>query len=357
MICSCWVFHHRLYHHPSMAWGRMKLAAGVVALLVPVGACLVATRRPSALSVTRRVPRSNATVVIQGVLHGAQSSAEAVQEALEGLAPKVLVLELCASRWRSMTSDDASFDDQRLSVGEELGKVLGGARSAFARRGAGAGAFALGLGGVYAASQVAGFRPGIEFRVPLRWAETEEVDVVLGDKDVVETFASLWALEDSDPKSHAATTVRGLASLWDAVAGDGSPGTISLWRAVLGDGRLSGELGTLAGAVAALVALVEAAATLSLGALPAAATQEFAGVPPSLDAAVAGLSLVLSLDLLGRIGAKVIDARDGVLADATLQALDLDRARDGVVLVVVGALHVNGVARRLEGLAAEDGPG
>ena len=76
-----------------------------------------------------------------------------------------------------------------------------------------------------------------------------------------------------------------------------------------------------------------------------------------MNAAVAGLSLVLSLDLLGRIGAKVIDARDGVLADATLQALDLDTARDGVVLVVVGALHVNGVARRLEGLEAEAGPG
>ena len=66
------------------------------------------------------------------------------------------------------------------------------------------------------------------------------------------------------------------------------------------------------------------------------------------NGAVALLSVVLSVDLLGRIGANVIDARDEFLADATRRALDLPASRDAVVLVVVGALHVNGIASRLE---------
>ena len=311
-----------------------------------------------ALAVRRDL--GNTTVIIQGVLHGATSSADAVQATLDAASPSVVVLELCASRWRSMASDDATFDTKRVDVGDEYAKVLSGARAAFARRGAGAGTMALALGTVYALSQLAGFRPGVEFRVPLRWAEANGADVVLGDKDVVETMASVYRGPDDGARgSRARDTARGLRALAAAIAGDGGDGTISLWRDVLDDSTLRAELATLAGAVAAAAAAVEVSLTVLLGGsypsiFPAAAAAA-PSVPPeaihaisAANGAVALLSVVLSVDLLGRIGANVIDARDEFLADATRRALDLPTARGSTVLVVVGALHVNGIASRLE---------
>jgi len=137
-------------------------------LLARASALSLAPRRATsghALRSCERVAGSNATVVIQGVLHGAASSAAAVQDALDAHAPAVVVLELCPARARSLAADgDAAA--RPADVGDEFRRVVSGARRVARDRGAAAGATAAVLGALYAVSRAAGFRPGVEFAAP-----------------------------------------------------------------------------------------------------------------------------------------------------------------------------------------------
>ncbi|KAJ1459477.1 hypothetical protein M885DRAFT_613633 [Pelagophyceae sp. CCMP2097] len=322
-------------------WRTASLAAPVVpALRAPM---------PLALDVDG--------TLICGVLHGAPSSIADVDRALFELAPRAVVVELCDARWKSLTENAQRADATTTDEGEDasaagpprrlnpLARVAKGSLSAFRQGGPGAGVGALVLGTLYAVVQLVGFAPGEEFLRPLKYADLNEIDVVLGDRPVVDTLAQVSDLSGVTLE----TTLSGCSALAFAALGGGE-GSISIFGAVLGDARLRSDMARLTTAVAALATVFVVGVEVSLPALLPALPTAAGDGQVALGFDVLDVFLGLGgLVLFGRIGAVVIDARDEVLAASilsarTLAAQDADGAS---VVAIVGALHVNGVAQRL----------
>ena len=101
-----------------------------------------------------------------GVLHGAPSSLEDVRRELEEVRPCVVVVELCASRWRSLVKEDLVDGEDEGGGGGVGGAVaLAGAWGARAarsatraaqRKGPAVGAAALLLGSLFAIARAVG---------------------------------------------------------------------------------------------------------------------------------------------------------------------------------------------------------
>lgn len=275
--------------------------------------------RLSPLAVETR--RGSTTVVIQGVLHGSSSSAEDVRQALEEWQPDVIMLELCAARWRSLATRPEE------SVVADMKRVWSTTRRVLRERGSRAAFSAASVGTLYAVSRVVGFDPGVEFRIPLSYAELEEVDVVLGDRDVMETLSL----------SGESDIVRGLSALGRAAVGWHEADlclVLSLLRHPLRLAEFSKLLLAITLPVGSMASLFDAT---FLDAVPDL---------PVLDLFVA----IAMVQILATFGAQVLDSRDDVLFRSLAASLNLAQSRrphQQTVLVVVGALHVNGILHRL----------
>lgn len=280
----------------------------------------------SPLAVETCVGRS--TVVIQGVLHGSSSSAEDVRIALQARRPDVIMLELCTPRWRSLSLRNNS------TVVEDLQRVWMTTRRANKERGVPAALAAAAVGTLYAVSRLVGFEPGIEFTIPLEFAERNAVDVVLGDRDVIETL-SLSA--DAD-------LVNGYKALGRAALGTENHQDLRLVSSLLRNPHRLAEFSKLVLAVSTIASVVAATFDLALDSIPRVQL---------VDVAFASSFVYL----LGTIGAQIVDARDDFLFNSLHSAVSLaetrqdpDRERCSTVLVVVGALHVNGLLHRLRSI-------
>lgn len=248
-----------------------------------------------------------------------------MRTALEARKPDVIMLELCTPRWRSLSIRN------NTTVVEDLQRVWTTTRRANKERGIPAAVAAAAVGTLYAVSRLVGFEPGIEFTIPLDFAKRNAVDVVLGDRDVIETL-SLSA--DAD-------LLNGYKALGRAALGTENHQDLRLVASLLRNPHRLAEFAKLVVAVSTIASVIAAAFDLAFDSIPRVQL---------LDV----LFATSFLYLLGTIGAQVVDARDDFLFKSLHSAvslaetrLDKDREQCSTVLVVVGALHVNGILHRL----------
>mmetsp|Transcript_12070 Transcript_12070/g.18135 ORF Transcript_12070/g.18135 Transcript_12070/m.18135 type:complete len:366 (-) Transcript_12070:1443-2540(-) len=293
------------------------------------------------------------SIVIQGVVHGSSVSIRDVSDAIEYLKPDAIVLELCVSRWRSLKQRK-----NKTSIQEEIEAIASASRSASLRGGSVAGLTAATVGTLFAiARQGAGLEPGKEFHLPLMHAKAQGKHVILGDKEFITTISSVGN------KDHF---IQGLQALAYGTSGN----YISLPKAMFFDHERRFEFAKLSILVAIAAAPIAVLPNYLLTTLSTMTTTASGSILQQVSWTFNESFLFdllfgfASIFLLANLGQVFLMRRDIVLANSILDAFELplpqtDRnkrrekqdqrptPRVKTVLVIVGALHVNGIVNHL----------
>ena len=371
--------------------GGSSLLALILAALLSAAMALAWTpatkvgRRP-VLTVVE--PNSGSRVHIVGVSHGSSASAGLVRESIRSVRPAAVVLELCDERFLSVSLEaqlrprfnatlaamfdakmsslregsDARDGDSVLRSSSPIGQMVSAVRFASGQGLVGGAFVMLGLciGGFQRATRASS---GDEFVTAMREAEELGVPVLLADAPQAETVSSIrrvFAPETVDPVRvvegcrSLAFSALGLGSLWNLpsslppqVARDSQ--WVSIPRVFLDDGRLRESL-------TPLLLLLLAPSLFELVSGETAHDSSVAALTPSSPLRL-GIEMLFeqllslaetflnagSFLLLVRLSQVIGRERDEYMARQILKQCRDFPHQD--IVVVVGMLHCNGVAR------------
>lgn len=271
--------------------------------------------------------RTNATVHIIGCVHGSQISADDVRHTIDSVHPSAVVVELCEPRLISFRKSLLEKDSKKTR------RSFGALRQMFG--GIGPALVAWLLESVYTLQKLCGVTPGVEFQYAIE-AARGKWGLICGDAPAKETVRNLYGI--LNPRG-------GLKEAWEGLTGMGKrfgeKEGVHLVELFVRDGRRVRELAKLVlptGGVAGLVGGVgNAMASVIDG---SGGATDLGAWGAGLDGALTGVFVIM---LLRFIKVLIVD-RDHVIAQNIIEVLE---NRGGVIVVVVGMLHVNGLTAML----------
>ena len=324
-------------------------------------------------------------IYLIGSIHTSDSSADEVRQVIEAVKPRVVMLELCPSRFASMfprrkevpsdyearpsdygasarefpnlsTPIDVTMPLQITTPTQENLPVsqmkMGGlAKETLIINQA--------LSGVYKMLGRAGLKPGRDFEAAVDAARHVGARIVLGDRDVFTTYGEIAGLRDVRQAFDREKFVQGASGLLSSL-------TPSVGQRVwLPDVLLTPErIGE------ALPVLALSLLGMGLSGVVAWWTESMVGVGDAqhraVDDVIFATPLFLLLILFPRVYNAIIGSRDRYLAQSLVECCvlehmndnsederdqeeerDENKGSDGCVVAVVGLLHVNGMVRRM----------
>ena len=289
------------------------------------------------------------------------TSADEIRQVIEAVQPRAVMLELCPSRYAAMFPNRnesrvaaSAVLSERVSVsfpqrgkdgkGEEgSGKVQDMAQ--------GTQTVDWALRGVYRLMNHLGMKPGRDFVAAVDAANTVGAQLVLGDRDSLETMAKIAALRDLREVFNTEEMREGVLGLVDSV----TPATDS--RVWLPDVLLLPRRVREALPLLSLIMM-----SLALSGVLAWSTEAMLGVSNdahrAVDDVVFAVPLFAMLAILPRAYTAIIGSRDAYLLHSLLECCALLHGGSSpsggwggaceakTVVGVVGLLHVNGMTKR-----------
>lgn len=306
----------------------------------------------------RVVLPGNRTTLLVGCLHGSDSAAQDVTDIILTYRPRAVVLELCSSRYKRLQRDQATVDNVVESqTSSRLSEWVFIVQAAFKSGGPVQGS----ITGLIALSQVfqpSSFTKGAEFSAAIRSvrALTEKsCDLILGDTDAAETMRRaacrtprlddvgrlvptiVQALGVGSRQGPALEVLKVVLTPGSRVADDATRFLVRLSFILLGLAVPLSVVGSLGNALAA----GDSSSMLAV----------HAGAMPFRFAFDVVLVVLGSL-LISQLVETIITERNAVLATAVLRTAALVPEGSNIV-VVLGLLHVNGVADDLGARSTE----
>jgi pheromone shutdown protein TraB len=289
------------------------------------------------------------------------TSADEIREVIEAVQPSVVMLELCPSRYAAMFPNRNGSRLNAAAVLSEQVNVSLPLRGQDGRGEEGAGEvqdMAQGtqtvdwaLRGVYRLMDRLGMKPGRDFVAAVDAANTVGAQLVLGDRDALETMAKIAGLRDLREVFNTEEMREGVLGLVDSVR-PATDGRVWLPDVLLLSRRMREALPLLS-----LIMM-----SLALSGVLAWSTEAMLGVSNdahrAVDDVVFAVPLFAMLAILPRAYTAIIGSRDAYLLHSLLECCALlhggsspSVGRGGAceaktVVGVVGLLHVNGMTKR-----------
>lgn len=295
-------------------------------------------------------PQTGCQVAIVGCFHGSETSASDVYTVLTDAPTDVVVLELCANRFASMRQEVS------LKSRNWFQRFLRMVQKTSQERGIATASVAALLGSVSGLqTALSGLSPGLEFKTALRYATSHDKDIVLADQDVDDLLSKLANIASLSKEMWGDLLAR---RQWKGSLFSEQTKVLSV--ALCGSRELAQSVTFPSFLIRSHAAVLE---LLRLSVPPLALLQfmniaalQFLGEtsPTPADASAAWLPILanvvfLSSGIVSLIlpATKIIlDDRDEQLASG-VQAACRVAGPNGRVVVVLGFLHVNGVAEKI----------
>ena len=303
-------------------------------------------------TVRQVILNGNRTALLVGCLHGSNSAVQDVSETIKLAQPKAVVLELCSSRYKRLQRDQARVSDVADSqissrVSEWCSIVQAATRDSGPVQGL--------IAGLLASSQVfqpSSFVKGAEFSAAItsvRALNETSCNIILGDMDADQTMRRA-AKHMPQHKSIG----RLLPTLAQAVGVDSRQGeALAVLNVVLMPrSRIAEDVASfLVGILLLLLgSAVPLSALVSIGnAAAASGSSSISATPSEFMATRTVVDFILIYTgtlLISHLVDVILNERNGVMASGVLQASALTSEGSSIV-VVLGLLHVNGVADEL----------
>jgi pheromone shutdown protein TraB len=289
------------------------------------------------------------------------TSADEIRQVIEAVQPRAVMLELCPSRYAAMFPNRnesrvaaSAVLSEQVSVSFPLrGKDGKGEEGSGEVQDMAQGTQAVdwALRGVYRLMDRLGMKPGRDFVAAVDAANTVGAQLVLGDRDSLETMARIAGLRDLRKVFNTEEMREGVLGLVDSVT-PATDGRVWLPDVLLLPRRVREALPLLC-----LIMM-----SLALSGVLAWSTEAMLGVSNdahrAVDDVVFAVPLFAMLAILPRAYTAIIGSRDAYLLHSLLECCALlhggsspsggrGRACESKTVVgVVGLLHVNGMTKR-----------
>ena len=294
----------------------------------------------------------NRTALLVGCLHGSNSAVQDVTDTIATAQPQAVVLELCSARYKRLQRDQASFesviDSQSSSRTTEWASIV----QAATRDGGPVQGLVAGLLASSQVFQPSSFIKGAEFSAAIRSARAlneTSCNIVLGDTDADQTMRR--AAYRTPQLESVGRLIPTLAQALGVSLRQGE--ALKILKVVLMPrSRIAEDAASFFVGVSLLLAgiSVPISAFASAGNAVAAsdpsslyvAAIEFVAIRPVVDV----LLIYSGTLLLSHLVDVILSERNNMMASSVLQASALTSEGSNLV-VVLGLLHVNGVADEL----------
>jgi len=301
--------------------------------------------------------KSSGKIFLIGCLHGAPSSREDVENVIKNTDPGSVVLELCDSRYKSLSKEMKQEDDDEVptEISYFIDRWTKGVVVTFQKKGLIEAAIGGFLSSAYLAQKLSKFDPGSEFKQVVRMKNQNGYEVINGDQDVYKTLGSFGGgLKLDSIRNITLDSVReDLSMMGQALfgtQGQSWPESLNVFQVMFLQPRLVKDLVVLLAPITFIVyAVTDGTGFLIEEALKMQGDEVVASAASSWFEAVTEaanyVTLVFVVIFTLKFFRLIIGERNEYLANSIFEVYE--KNPDKNVVAVLGLLHCNGIAELL----------